>query len=43
MLGFVSKESSESRVDHSRKERKALAKKDYEKKTKTPFSRALEV
>ena len=33
MLGFVSKESSESRVDHSRKERKALAKKDYKKKT----------
>ena len=39
LLGFLSKESSESRVDHSKKEGKALAKKDYEKKKqrKTPF------
>ena len=37
LLGFLSKESSESRVDHSRKEGTALAKKDYENKRKRHF------
>ena len=37
LLGFLSKESSESRVDHSRKEGKALANPDYEKNEDAVF------